>query len=896
MKINDCLSDVIAPPVSHLIHSKPQRQTKKSSFILILFSLYALLLFQLIVPLQATAGWEHIGPDGGGENSAVVIASWSGIDIIFVGNELGGLYRSMDQGETYTPCNDEMKVNPTINALAYNPAVPGVLYAATNIGIYRSANYGDSWTLIFRVSSKSTQMFTAGGNRLVVDPLNPKLIYYASNIEGLIKSDDGGDSWRNIQSGALPGNPNSITIGENGYLFAAIYDCGIYKSMDGGSTWSYVSKSIPQKDILTVKASITCPNVMYAVSYMGGVYKSIDGGRSWIAKNNGIEFSNTYDCYRALVIDNENPNIVYLSAYRYSKVFKTVDGGETWIKSKNFVQEDKQSDGWSKRDMALGVADPDVLVLVTGNAVFKSDDGGVNWLRKQVDMKSGMVVDVQYDLNSSTLWMGNFDQGLYTSTDAGKSWSNTARASTRGLLVDSRVNPSRIYWSISDGIRKSIDGGNSWYNTTGHPGGGHIYPCDRALSTMYATANNGKVYKSSNGGESWFLTPAQPAEGLYFVFTIAVDPVNPSIVFAGTVSPDGGIYKSTDGGYKWNRCFALDNANVRSIAVSKSDPATLVAGYERWVRYEGLIYKSEDGGANFTKVWEQQGMPIQKIEFNNDHDGVLYAAIGSDNPKRELSGGIISSNDWGKTWTSLSESLPIYGFWTVAKIPGENSTIMAGGNGSSLWKLNINPEPIVHWAMDENTGYIITDSTPNGISGTLSGTTWTKDSATGLSALAFNGTGSHVIVQDNYGLFNFTDQFSISAWIKYRAGEYSAAIAGKNFGTYQFYVDRLKHRLILQVNSQTVVIGQPNSLSPDVWHHVVCTYDAATGSKTYVNGKLDMINATFKQRLATSSLPLKVGSTGYVPTDFFSGIIDDVRIYDKALGEKDVEDLYSGSI
>ena len=896
MKINDCLSDVIAPPVSHLIHSKPQRQTKKSSFILILFSLYALLLFQLIVPLQATAGWEHIGPDGGGENSAVVIASWSGIDIIFVGNELGGLYRSMDQGETYTPCNDEMKVNPTINALAYNPAVPGVLYAATNIGIYRSANYGDSWTLIFRVNSKSTEMFTAGGPRLVVDPLNPKLIYYASNIDGLITSDDGGESWRNIQSGALPGNPNSITIGENGYLFAAIYDSGIYKSMDGGSTWSYVSKSIPQKDILTVKASITCPNVMYAVSYMGGVYKSIDGGRSWIAKNKGIEFSNPYDCYRALVIDNENPNIVFLSAYHYSKVFKSVDGGETWIKSRNFVQEDTQSDGWSKRDMALGVANPNVLVLATGNAVFKSDDGGLIWNRKQVDMKSGMVVDVQYDENSSTIWMGNFDQGLYTSTDAGKSWSNTARASTRGLLVDSRVNPSRIYWSIRDGVRKSRDGGNSWYNTTGHPGGGHIYPCDHALSTMYATANNGKVYKSSNGGESWFLTPAQPAEGLYFVFTIAVDPVNPSIVFAGTVSPDGGIYKSTDGGYKWNRCFALDNANVRSIAVSKSDPATLVAGYERWVRYEGLIYKSEDGGANFTKVWEQQGMPIQKIEFNNDHDGVLYAAIGSDNPKRELSGGIISSNDRGKTWTSLSEGLPIYGFWTVAKIPGENSIIMAGGNGSSLWKLNINPEPIVHWAMDENSGDIITDSTPNDISGTLSGTTWTKDSLTGLSALAFNGTGSHVIVQDNYGLFNFTDQFSISAWIKYRAGEYSAAIAGKNFGTYQFYVDRLKHRLILQVNSQTVVIGQPNSLSPDVWHHVVCTYDTATGSKTYVNGKLDMINATFKQRLETSSLPLKLGSTGYVPTDFFSGIIDDVRIYDKALGEKDVEDLYRGSI
>jgi len=734
-------------------------------------------------------------------------------------------------------------------------------------------------------------MFTAGGPRLVVDPLNPKLIYYASNIEGLIKSDDGGESWQNIQSGALPGNPNSITIGENGYLFAAIYDSGIYKSMDGGSTWSYVSNSIPQKDILTVKASITCPNVMYAVSYMGGVYKSIDGGRSWIAKNKGIEFSNPYDCYRALVIDNENPNIVFLSAYHYSKVFKSVDGGETWIKSRNFVQEDTQSDGWSKRDMALGVANPNVLVLATGNAVFKSDDGGLIWNRKQVDMKSGMVVDVQYDENSSTIWMGNFDQGLYTSTDAGKSWSNTARASTRGLLVDSRVNPSRIYWSIRDGVRKSRDGGNSWYNTTGHPGGGHIYPCDHALSTMYATANNGKVYKSSNGGESWFLTPAQPAEGLYFVFTIAVDPVNPSIVFAGTVSPDGGIYKSTDGGYKWNRCFALDNANVRSIAVSKSDPATLVAGYERWVRCQGLIYKSGDGGANFEKVWEQQGMPIQKVVFDNDHPGVAYAISGSDNPKRELSGDVVSSNDWGATWFSLSESVPFYGFWTVAKIPGENS-IMAGGNGSSLWKLNISPDPIGHWAMDENSGDVIADSTPNGNNGILYGATWTQGSEVGLSALDFNGTGSYVVIQDNGGFFDFTEQFTISAWIKYRAGESSATIVGKNYSTYQFYVDRSENRLLLQVNSQTVIVGQSGTLKPNTWYHVVCTYDATAGARTYINGKLDMTNAKFTQKVATSRLPLKIGATSYVYADFFSGVIDDVRIYDKALAEEDVADLY----
>jgi len=335
-----------------------------------------------------------------------------------------------------------------------------------------------------------------------------------------------------------------------------------------------------------------------------------------------------------------------------------------------------------------------------------------------------------------------------------------------------------MYWSIADGIRKSIDGGVNWYATTGHPGGGHIYSCDLVRSTMYATARDGKIYKSSNAGESWALTAAQPAGGLYFVFTIAVDPVNPSIVFAGTVSPDGGIYKSKDGGYHWDKCFAVENANVRSIAVSKSEPNQVVAGYERWVRCQGLIYKSGDGGANFEKVWEQQGMPIQKVVFDNDHPGVAYAISGSDNPKRELSGDVVSSNDWGATWFSLSESVPFYGFWTVAKIPGENS-IMAGGNGSSLWKLNISPDPIGHWAMDENSGDVIADSTPNGNNGILYGATWTQGSEVGLSALDFNGTGSYVVIQDNGGFFDFTEQFTISAWIKYRAGESSATIVGK---------------------------------------------------------------------------------------------------------------------
>ncbi|HEX7976134.1 MAG TPA: hypothetical protein VF498_17125, partial [Anaerolineales bacterium] len=191
-------------------------------------------------------GWRSLGPDNVNGRVKCVAVHPTNSDIVYAGAADGGVWRSNNAGLSWTPLmKDELSM--AIGGLALAPSNPNVIYAATGedtpgwnpsypgVGVYKSSNGGDTWTLCAPIPSDRC-------TRALVHPANPNIVYVAGN-GGMHKSVDGGLSWTNIRtdhvSDALldPDSPD--------HLYAAVWNSGIYFSPDGGATWTAMNQGLP---------------------------------------------------------------------------------------------------------------------------------------------------------------------------------------------------------------------------------------------------------------------------------------------------------------------------------------------------------------------------------------------------------------------------------------------------------------------------------------------------------------------------------------------------------------------------------------------------------------------------------------------------------------------------
>ncbi|MCP9495272.1 MAG: SBBP repeat-containing protein [Pyrinomonadaceae bacterium MAG19_C2-C3] len=233
-----------------------------------------------------------------------------------------GVYKSIDGGDSYQVFNSGFFI-PIVYSLLVDPTTPTTLYAGTLTGAYKTTNGGANWTEInVGLSSSPFNNSAPRVNELGFDPANSTTIY-AGTSRGMYKTTNGGVSWTAINNGlglnsfnvpeviALavdPLDPATIYVGVQGFFG------GIYKSTDGGSTWSVSNTGLSQNVsgtnfTLTVNAlaiNPMTPSTLYAGT-SSGVYKSTDSGSTWSASNTGL--SNTV--VNALVIDRSTPTTIY---------------------------------------------------------------------------------------------------------------------------------------------------------------------------------------------------------------------------------------------------------------------------------------------------------------------------------------------------------------------------------------------------------------------------------------------------------------------------------------------------------------------------------------------------------------------------------------------------------
>jgi photosystem II stability/assembly factor-like uncharacterized protein len=356
-----------------------------------------------------------------------IAADSSNPNKIYMGTWGQGLFFSEDGGKTWQKPDLWTMPAEIGPAIAADPSDDDRLYVGTSKGeVYVSDDKGATWTWLVNLGTGSAYKSQITG--LVVDPLDPDTIY-ASNVEGVYKSEDGGASWREIKNGlddpriislALdPKNPNKLFAGTGSSRPRNVHEgTGMFYSTNGGETWSHV-EGLPDAPIPAIVISPIDPDVIYAAAMDVGVFKSVDGGESWSQVNNGLENF----CVYTLAIDPENPDVAYAgtsSATTYCKtfsgkpdnVYKTEDGGENWK-----VVLEGEDQYTSPEVIAVDPSDPDnVYVATHTEKVWFSQDAGSSWrLANKGVIRHGAhlyLYSMAFDSSGSTLYIGTCGQGV----------------------------------------------------------------------------------------------------------------------------------------------------------------------------------------------------------------------------------------------------------------------------------------------------------------------------------------------------------------------------------------------------------------------------------------------------------------------------------------------------
>ena len=386
-------------------------------------------------------------------------------NVIYVGTESLGVYKSNDGGASWNAFNDGLPAYNIrdngqrdfwrVSSILIDPANPNIIYAGTQRGVFKSTS-GGSW------SALNDGLTNLGINGLAIDPHNPDILYTGTD-GGVFKSSSSGASWKAMNKGLRGINVSSVAVNPGNANVYAGSDSSTFKSIDNGKNWS-------PNNFFPLGFDPRNPNIIYA--RVGDSYqlsKSTNGGATWINAHPG-----SADAYASLaVVAPSNSSVIYVLT---DSLFKSTDGGASWNTTGGFIYPSL---------LVIDPKDPSTLYATYDDcystSVFKSTDGGATWNRSDsdggtfLDAASALAID---PINTATLsvsacTLGADTCGIYKSTDGGKIWNRIgAELPSSGVssLVIDPVHPNVLYAGTYDrgglpatyGVFKSVDGGQSW--------------------------------------------------------------------------------------------------------------------------------------------------------------------------------------------------------------------------------------------------------------------------------------------------------------------------------------------------------------------------------------------------------------------------------------------------
>ena len=359
-----------------------------------------------------------------------------------------------------------------------------------------------------------------------------------------------------------PGQPNTVYASTNG--------TGIFKSVDGGATWSPASVGLGELDVRTV--AIAPNGGLWTAGNDGGVWRSRDGGGHWKAV---AVLSTSFLGGTQFAFDAVTPQTIYLAG---PEVFKSTDGGVTWSQAGTYPT--------SAGALTIAVDPQNPRVLLTGGSqgIVRSADGGATWQTVAIEVAGNRIFEFQAlavdPRQPSTVYAGagvtgdgGTDSGLFKSTDGGASFQPADRG-IEDCVVSSIVvdpfDPQTVYAASPQpsnlvstpqptGVLKSLDGGATWQAMNRglqlpaneafglQPGVVQVAVDPATAGTLYAVVGaSGRVYRSRDGAATWQALPPGPAATTLVVGTGGA-------LYIGGALPEQPprVWRSLDGGRRW---------------------------------------------------------------------------------------------------------------------------------------------------------------------------------------------------------------------------------------------------------------------------------------------------------------------------------------------------------
>ncbi len=632
-------------------------------------------------------------------------------------------------------------------------------FGAAGGGVWRTDNAGRTWASLFDKGP------TAPIGALAVAPSAPDTIYIGAGQPeprydvaggtGVFKSADGGKSWRSLglektrHIGRIWVNPNDsnmVLVAAVGQFFGPSAERGVYRSADGGRTWSQTLKIDADTGAADLAADPKDPRVIFAAAWQArqypwqsyftpaagagsGIYKSADGGLTW-ARLAGkgwpagplgrISVAATRTAAGALRV------YAVVASEDAGGLYRSDDGGASWAR----VNDDPAFSGYYASHVTVAPDDPDVVYLV-GQSLRRCAGGG-----KACEIVKGAPGGDDYH----QIWINPArpdhmatasDQGVVVTVDGGRTWSswyNQPTGQFYHLSTDDRF-PYTIYSGQQDsgtvGIASRSDFGAIGYRDWRPVGGDerdYDIPDPADPSIVYGSGLGGRISRfDARTGQSANITPfpvpnygeRQTTTEHHFVWVtpIAVSRAGPTTLYLGGEV----VFASADRGDHWSiispdltgkqagakRCegdVAVADARACGYGgIWSLAPSPRHAG-ELWVGTDsGLIQLTRDGGAHWANVtppatpaWAK----VSAIDVSPLADGLAYAAI--DNHRQaDLQPKVLATRDYGATWRDATGDLPRDHFVSVVRADPVREGLLFAGTEVGVF---VSFDDGTHWA------------------------------------------------------------------------------------------------------------------------------------------------------------------------------------------------------
>jgi photosystem II stability/assembly factor-like uncharacterized protein len=602
---------------------------------------------------ERSARWRAMGPSNIGGRITSLAISRQHPNILYAGAADGGVLKTTDRGTHWTPLFDD-QISLSIGAVAADPTDDNIVYAGTG----EANSSGDSYDGF-----------------------------------GMVKSTDGGLTWfplgleqtRHIGQIVIdPSAPATLYVAAMGTLFTPNSERGVYKSTDGGATWTHQLYVNDSTGVVDIALNPMNPQVLLAAAwqrmrgpqgrrYVGGtgtaIYRSTNGGSTWSALAGvGLPGPAANLGRPAVAIAPSDTSVAYVSYADDPGVFhglyRSTNAGGSWARVDDGTLSDVFSNfGWYFGRLYVHPTRP-ATAYVFGVTFGVSTDGGVHWQSRtshHVDHHA-MVFD---PTDPNIQYIGN-DGGFSTSTDGGATWF--ARPDQDLFITQfyagciDRLNPARSMGGTQDNgtIRTLTGANNDWQDIWWGDGFYSVIdPSDARY--QYAEYQYGGIGRTTDNWStsSYAVTGISSSDRFNWSTPIVMDPQNPRVLYMGTQR----VYRSTDRAVSWTPISSdLTKgpfpgfgayATVTTIDVSVLDSALLIAGTD-----DGNVWISANRGAQWTLT--SASLPnrwITRVRFDPLERTTAYVTLSGYRIDSKLPH-IFRTTNLGTAWNDISGNLP----------------------------------------------------------------------------------------------------------------------------------------------------------------------------------------------------------------------------------------------